>query len=124
MTTATANPSFPDIHTKQDLPVDSYLRLTKSDVAKVYQHVHDDRGLSKLVIEFENIRDTFHDKLACYECLEGNTDEAKRLIAEHLKKHPEEKEQALADEDFTSIREFIEALPNPKKTDNTALPEN
>jgi len=52
--------------------------------------------------------------LACYECLEGNTDEAKRLIAEHLKKHPENKEQALADEDFTSIREFIEALPNPK----------
>ena len=70
MTTATANPSFPDIHTKQDLPVDSYLRLTKSDVAKVYQHVHADRGLSKLVIEFENIRDTFHDKLdnfdGCY----------------------------------------------------------
>ena len=62
--------------------------------------------------------------LACYECLEGNTDEAKRLIAEHLKKHPENKEQALADEDFTSIRDFIKTSPNSKKTSyDTAPPE-
>ena len=58
--------------------------------------------------------DTLAYNLACYECLEGNTDEAKRLIAAHLKKHPEKKEMALNDEDFASIREFIEALPNPK----------
>jgi hypothetical protein len=62
--------------------------------------------------------------IACYECLEGNADEAKRLIGEHLKKHPEKKEQALADEDFTSIREFIKTLPNPKKTnDDTSISE-
>jgi Tfp pilus assembly protein PilF len=48
--------------------------------------------------------------LACYECLEGNHDEAKQLIASHLKAHPELKEQALADSDFTAIRDFIEAL--------------
>ena len=48
--------------------------------------------------------------LACYECLDGNLDEAKRLIALHLALHPEMKEQALADSDFTAIREFIEAL--------------
>jgi tetratricopeptide (TPR) repeat protein len=48
--------------------------------------------------------------LACYECLEGDLDEAKRLIANHLKAHPELKEQALADSDFAAIRDFIEAL--------------
>ncbi|MDA8632343.1 tetratricopeptide repeat protein [Verrucomicrobiales bacterium] len=45
--------------------------------------------------------------LACYECLEGNHDEARRLIGEHLAKHPEMKDQALADEDFAAIREWI-----------------
>ena len=49
--------------------------------------------------------------LACYECLSGNEATAKDLLAEIIKKHPETKEQALADEDFASIREFIEALP-------------
>jgi hypothetical protein len=29
--------------------------------------------------------------------------------ANHLKKHPERKEQALVEEDFTSTKEFIEA---------------
>ena len=48
--------------------------------------------------------------LACYECLEGNLEEAKRLIAKHLSLHPEFKEQAVADADFTAIRAFIEAL--------------
>jgi len=52
--------------------------------------------------------------LACYECLSGNEATAKDLLAEIINKLPEKKEQALADEDFTSIREFIEALPNPK----------
>ena len=52
--------------------------------------------------------------LACYECLSGNEAKAKNLLTEIINKHPETKEQALADEDFASIREFIEALPNPK----------
>ena len=52
--------------------------------------------------------------LACYECLSGNEAAAKDLIADIIRKHPEKKEQALADEDFASIRDFIEALPNPK----------
>ena len=34
--------------------------------------------------------------------------------ANHLKKHPERKEQALVEEDFTSTKEFIKTLPNPK----------
>ena len=46
--------------------------------------------------------------LASYECLSGNATTAKDLIADILKEHPEKKEQALADEDFASIREFIE----------------
>ena len=48
--------------------------------------------------------------LACYECLEGNHKEAKRLIKKHLTLHPEEKVDAIADSDFAAIREFIEAL--------------
>jgi len=48
--------------------------------------------------------------LACYECLSGNTEEAKHLIAEHLKLHPEMKDQALADEDFATIKDFIACL--------------
>ena len=54
--------------------------------------------------------DTLAYNLACYECLEGNTDEAKRLIAAHLKKHPEKKENALKDEDFAAIRDWIGKL--------------
>jgi hypothetical protein len=61
-----------------------------------------------------DIEDVLAYNLACYECFEGNVDEAKRLIAAHINKHPEKKEQALADEDFASIRDFIAALPNPK----------
>jgi hypothetical protein len=48
--------------------------------------------------------------LARYECLEGNIDEAKRLIADYLKKHPDKKNQALEDEDFTAIHEWISQL--------------
>ena len=48
--------------------------------------------------------------LACYECLTGNTEEAKRLIAFHLKLHPEMKEQALKDSDFEAIKDFISLL--------------
>tara|TARA_R110000764_G_scaffold209754_1_gene295464 strand:- start:522 stop:1367 length:846 start_codon:yes stop_codon:yes gene_type:complete len=61
MTTSTINPSFPDIHTKQDLPVDSYLRLTKSDVAKVYEHVRSDMETSELVIAFEELGENMAD---------------------------------------------------------------
>ena len=43
-------------------------------------------------------------------CLEGNADEAKRLIGEHLKKHPEKKENALKNEDFAAIRDWIRNL--------------
>ena len=49
-------------------------------------------------------------QIARLECLEGNHEEAKRLISEHLQLHPEKKEQALADEDFTAIHDFIRSL--------------
>jgi hypothetical protein len=48
--------------------------------------------------------------LACYECLNGNIDEAKQLIAKHIRLHPAMKAQARQDPDFTAIREFIEFL--------------
>ena len=58
----------------------------------------------------EQARDFVAYNLACYECLEGNHEEARRLISEHLQLHPEEKAQALADEDFAAIREWIVAM--------------
>ena len=48
--------------------------------------------------------------LACYECLSGNLDEAKRLIAEEITADPEKKKQALEDDDLTAIRKFIQRL--------------
>ena len=47
--------------------------------------------------------------LACYECLSGNQDEAKRLITEEIAADPEKKAQALADADLTAIHDFIAA---------------
>jgi nephrocystin-3 len=54
--------------------------------------------------------DTLAYNLACYECLEGNADEAKRVITKHLEAHPEKKENALKDEDFAAIRDWIRKL--------------
>ena len=48
--------------------------------------------------------------LACYECLEGNLDEAKRLIKEQLILHPDQKATALEDKDFDTIKDFIENI--------------
>jgi tetratricopeptide (TPR) repeat protein len=48
--------------------------------------------------------------LSCYECLEGNLDEAKRLIKLHLHLHPNQKTASLDDKDLTAIKEFIENI--------------
>ena len=48
--------------------------------------------------------------LACYECLEGNLNESKRLVKKHIEINPKFKKLALEDPDFTAIRDFIEAL--------------
>ena len=48
--------------------------------------------------------------LACYECLSGNLDEAKRLITEEIAANPEKKEQVLQDEDLKPIWDFIKLL--------------
>jgi tetratricopeptide (TPR) repeat protein len=45
--------------------------------------------------------------LARYECIEGNLEEAKRVLAAHLENHPEKKEQALAQKDFAAIHNWI-----------------
>jgi hypothetical protein len=58
----------------------------------------------------DDSRDAVAYNLACFECLEGNHEEAKRLISEHLQLHPEKKDQALADEDFATIRDWIANL--------------
>ena len=48
--------------------------------------------------------------LACYECLSGKTKEAKRLITEYLRLHPEETVEALADDDLSAIHEVIRGI--------------
>jgi Flp pilus assembly protein TadD len=48
--------------------------------------------------------------LACYECLSGNLDEAKRLITEEIAADPKKKEQTLKDEDLAAIRDYIASL--------------
>ena len=48
--------------------------------------------------------------LACYECLSGNLEEAKRLITEEIATDPEKKEQALQDSDFATLHDFIATL--------------
>jgi nephrocystin-3 len=58
----------------------------------------------------KNARDFVAYNLACYECLSGNTEVAKCLIKQHLKLHPEKKGQALTDEDFATIKDYIKSL--------------
>jgi tetratricopeptide (TPR) repeat protein len=49
--------------------------------------------------------------LACYECLGGNHDEARRLIAAEIAARPAAREQALQDSDLAPLHDFIRALP-------------
>jgi tetratricopeptide (TPR) repeat protein len=48
--------------------------------------------------------------LACYECLSGNLEEAKRLITEEIAADPSKKEQTLQDSDLAAIHDFIATL--------------
>lgn len=49
-------------------------------------------------------------EIACLECLDGNLDEAIRLVIKHLQLHPEEKEHAMADSDLAAIRSVLQSL--------------
>ena len=49
--------------------------------------------------------------LACYECLSGNLDNAKELIAVEINSRPRSLDEALEDDDLKTIREFINSLP-------------
>ena len=57
--------------------------------------------------------------LACYECHEGDVNQAKQLISIHLAQYPNKKEQALADPDFESIRDWIAELRLPTVAHDT-----
>jgi len=54
--------------------------------------------------------------LACYECLSGNVEEAKRLIAEEIAAKPAAREQALKDDDLKAIHEFIRLVADTCKS--------
>jgi len=49
--------------------------------------------------------------LACCECLSGNLEAAKRLIAEEIAAKPAAREQALQENDLKPIHDFIRSLP-------------
>ncbi len=50
--------------------------------------------------------------LACFECLGGHLEEARRLIAEEIAADPGKRRQALQDQDLKPIRDFISGLPS------------
>jgi tetratricopeptide (TPR) repeat protein len=53
--------------------------------------------------------------LGCYECLNGNVEEAKRLVAEEIATRAAAREQALKDADLRAIHDFIRSLPVPSE---------
>ena len=60
--------------------------------------------------------------LAGYECLSGNLEEAKRLIAEEIAAKPAARERALKVDDLKAIYDYIRDLPPAQasvKTSNT-----
>ena len=59
--------------------------------------------------------------LACYECLSGNVEQAKRLIAEEIAARPAGREQALKDDDLNAIHDYIRDFP-PAQTEYRKLP--
>ena len=58
----------------------------------------------------EQCRRSVRYNLACFECLSGNQDEARRLIAEEVEAVPSKKSTALDDVDLSAIHEFISAI--------------
>jgi hypothetical protein len=60
--------------------------------------------------------------LACYDCLSGNVEEAKRLTAEEIAAKPAAREQALKDDDLKAIRDFIRDLASAETASGTKRP--
>lgn len=94
------------------LPMDAAVSLQLVNYLAILKNRHGKRKRALALLRKRSetsakVLDALRYNIACYECLTGNTEEAKRLIAEHLKLHPEMKEQALQDSDFESIREFL-----------------
>jgi hypothetical protein len=58
----------------------------------------------------EIVEDKVRYNLACYECLEGNLEEASRLISKNRAQYTDEKGLVIANFDLAGIREIIEAL--------------
>ena len=54
--------------------------------------------------------------LSCFECLSGNVEESKRLIAEEIAAKPAACEQALKDDNLKAIHVFIQNLPHSDET--------
>jgi tetratricopeptide (TPR) repeat protein len=97
------------------MPLDAPLSLQLVNYLAILTNKH---GKRKQALALLRKRSEFSPKaldalcynIACYECLEGNTKEAFKLIRQHLKKHPDQKDQALSDQDLSAIKEVISNL--------------
>ena len=77
--------------------------------------------LRKSVLVSDRTKAVLNYNLVCHECLSGNVEEAKRLIAEEIAAKPAAREQALQDDDLKVIHDFIRDLGQGQKVAGTSL---
>ena len=97
------------------LPMDAPLSLQLVNYLATLKNKHGKRKQALALLRKRSevsskVLDALRYNIACYESLERNHKEAWKLIRRHLKKHPEQKDQALADDDLAAIREEIANL--------------
>ncbi|MEI6395998.1 MAG: tetratricopeptide repeat protein, partial [Verrucomicrobiota bacterium] len=73
-----------------------------------------DEATNLLRSYLDSNRGYFRYNLACYECLCGNVEQSKRLIAEEVAAKPAAREEALKDDDLKAIWDFIRNLAENK----------
>jgi tetratricopeptide (TPR) repeat protein len=97
------------------LPPDAPLSLQLVNYLGILKNKHGKRKQALALLRkrsgvSSSTLDALRYNIACYESLEGNYKEALKLIRQHLKNHPEQKDQALADNDLAAIRPKIANL--------------
>lgn len=103
------------LHDKEALGVDAQDSINSAQ-ALAYVLSRMDRAGEAVQILSEHAKGSqrlwkeFRYNIACYQCLAGNANEAKKLIAEEVSSRPERKQEAIKDEDLSAIHDFIRGL--------------
>lgn len=103
------------LHDKEALGVDAQDSIDSAQ-ALAYVLSRMDRAGEAVQILSEHAKGSqrlwkqFRYNIACYQCLAGNANEAKKLIAEEVSSRPERKQEAIKDEDLSIIHDFIRGL--------------